>query len=534
VPFAYSRRGPYDREETVQRIFPAREPARRYAGTLDIFAASPGPLCKENAWTERECGPGRHTLTTAETTETTPTGTAETESVEHNHENHEHHDHEHGHAQPTLNPECTREIDVDVPADEVAKSFRTVIKRYQKAARIPGFRPGKVPESVLRSRFASSIREEVVEAVLPHHFREAIAQQNLRPVSQPQVTNLQLEEGQPLHFKAIFEVLPEVSVDGYQDVKVDKPETELTDAEFEAEIERILDSRSTMEPVTEDRGLADGDWAQISFKGELQDEAAEGGEPAAAQGNPIEGSDVSVEIGGKDTVEAFSDALRGSKPGQELKFEVTYPGDFGQKRLAGRTVAYAVEVRGIRKKVQPALDDQFAKELGDYASVEDLNQKLREHLASDKKHRLTMETRNQLVDALVAKFQFPVPESLVQSQIDARLERGLRALAAQGMRTEDMRKMDFERLREAQRESAANEVKGTIVLDRIADVENIQVGDEDVERELQVISLQTREPLESLRDRLTREGNLARIREQLRREKTGNLLVERLASTPAH
>ena len=466
-------------------------------------------------------------MTSTEATETTPTATTENEP-EHQHEGHEHHDHEHTHAQPTLNPECTREVDVEVPADEVAKSFRTVIKRYQKVARIPGFRPGKVPESVLRSRFGSSIREEVVEAVLPQHFRSAIAAQSLRPVSQPQVTNLQLEEGQPLRFKAIFEVLPEFSVEGYREVKVEKPDTALTDAEFDAELERIRDAHSTMEPVTEERGLADGDWAQITFRGELQGEAAEGGEEAKPAA-PIEGQDVSVEIGGKDTVEAFSDALRGSKPGQELKFEVTYPGDFGQKRLAGKTVAYDVEVRGIRKKVQPELNDEFAKELGKYDSLEGFRQELREHLASDKKHRLTMDTRNQLIDALVRKFQFPVPESLVQSQIDARLERGLRALAAQGMRTEDMRKMDFERLREGQRESAVNEVKGSVLLDRIADEENVQVSDEDVERELQVISLQTREPLESLRDRLTREGNLARIREQLRREKTGNLLVERLA-----
>ncbi|HEX4006834.1 MAG TPA: trigger factor [Acidobacteriaceae bacterium] len=481
-------------------------------------------------------------MTTAETTEKTPAAAADPaitptgpevhdhevhDHEGHDHEGHDHHDHEgHEHAQPTLNPECTREVDVEAPADEVSKAFRTVLRKYQKAARIPGFRPGKVPESVLRSRFAGSIREEVVESVLPQHFRQAIAEKNFRPVSQPQVTNLQLEEGQPLRFKAIFEVLPEISVDGYQDVKVDNPSTELTEAEFDAELDRIRDSHSTMEQVNEERGLADGDWAQITFKGQLQGEATEGAEPPA---NPIEGSDVSVEIGGKDTVEAFSDALRSAKPGQELKFEVTYPTEFAQKRLAGKTVAYDVEVRGIRKKVQPVLDDQFAKEVGDYESLDDLKNKLREHLASDKKNRVTAETRNQLLDALVARYPFPVPESLVQSQIDARLERGLRALAAQGMRTEDMRKLDFEHLREAQRESAANEVKGTILLDRIADVENIQVGDDEVERELQVISLQTREPLETLRDRLTREGNVARIREQLRREKTGNLLVERLA-----
>jgi trigger factor len=474
-------------------------------------------------------GPGRHTLTT-ETTELNPAATAEIEPTEPEHEAHDRG--AHTHAQPSLNPECTREVEIEVPADEVSKAFRTVLKRYQKVARIPGFRPGKVPETVLRSRFAGSIREEVVEAVVPPHFREAIVQKGLHPVSQPQVTDLKLEEGQPLHFKAAFEVVPEFSVDGYTDVKVDKPNTELTEAEFEAEFDRIRDTRSKMEPVTEDRGLSDGDWAQISFTGELEGEksaAPEGEEPASSTAQPIEGQDVNVEIGGKDTVQAFSDALRSSKPGQELKFEVTYPGDFGQKRLAGKTVAYHVEVKGIQKKVQPELNDEFAKELGSYESLEDFKSKLREHLAVDKKNRLLADTRNRLLDALVEKFQFPVPESLVQSQIDTRLERGLRALAAQGMKTEDMRKLDFDRLREAQRESAAGEVKGTLVLDRIADVENIQVSDDEVEHELQVISLQTREPLESLRDRLKSEGSLARIREQLRREKTGSLLVERLA-----
>lgn len=479
------------------------------------------------ARTDRESGPGRaHTLTSEETTETGAAVAAENEGPEANQSPGGEAAGTHQHAQASLNPECTREVEVEVPAEEVTKSFRTVTKHYQKLARIPGFRPGKVPESVLRSRFAGAIREEVVESLVPQQFRQAIGEKGLHPVSQPQVTDLQLEEGQPLRFKAVFEVVPAFSVDGYQDVKVEKPDTELTDAELDAELERIRDARSTMEPVTEDRGLADGDWAQISFSGAVEGDSAEEGNPTA---QPIGGQDVSVEIGGADTVQAFTDALRGAKPGQELKFEVTYPGDFGQKRLAGKTVAYDVEVRGIQKKVKPELTDEFAKEMGKYEGLEDLRKQLREHLASDKKHRLLADARNRLVDALVAKFSFPVPESLVQTQIDTRLERGLRALAAQGMRTEDMRKLDFERLREAQRESAMSEVKGALVLDRIADVENIQVSDEEVERELQIISLQSREPMETLRERLTREGGLARIREQLRREKTGELLVERLS-----
>jgi trigger factor len=441
------------------------------------------------------------------------------------HEGHEHeHDHGHQHG-PSLNPDLTREVGVEVPAEEVARAFKTVVKRYQKQARIPGFRAGKVPESLIRTRFADGIRQDVIESVLPVHFRSAMEQQNLHPISQPQVTDLKLEDGQPLAFKAAFEVLPEFSVEGYQQVTTEKPDTSLIEDEFNAEMDRVSDSRSTMEPVTEDRALADGDWAQISFKGQIQGEA-QTEEEASAQ--PISGDDVMIEVGGKNTLASFNEALRGAKPGQELKFEVAYPEDFGEKRLAGKTVAYDVEVKSIKKKIQPELNDEFAKELGDYEGIEDFKAKLREHLAADKERRLKTDAQNKLTDALVAHFQFPVPESLVQNQVDARLDRGLRALAAQGMKTEDMRKLDFARLREAQRDSAIAEVKASLILDKIAAVEKVDISDEELEQELQIISIQTREPLESLRARLTSEGALARIREQLRREKIANLLYERL------
>jgi len=469
-------------------------------------------------------------LSSADTLETTPNPEADAASAQpeqghdHNHDHDHAHDHEHHQHGPSLNPECTREVEIEIPADEVSRAFRTVTKRYQKQARIPGFRAGKVPESLIRTRFHDGIRQDVVESVLPVHFREAIDKADLKPISQPQVTDLHLEDGQPLKFKAVFEVLPEFSVAGYQDVHVPKPDTELTDSEVDAELERIRDSRSTMEPVTEDRALADGDWAQITFRGEFQGEAAE------AEQQPVTGDDVMIEVGGQNTLPAFNEALRGAKPGQQLKFEVSYPEDFGERRLAGKALSYDVEVKAIKKKIQPELNDEFAKELGEYEGIEDFKQKLKDHLASDKKRRLEGETRDKIVEALIAKYQFPVPESLVQQQVDARLDRGLRALAQQGMRTEDMRKLDFDRLRAAQHDSAVNEVKGSLLLDRIAGEEKIEVTDAEVERELEILSLQTREPLDTLRQRLTGDGSLARIREQLRREKTGSLLYEKLAS----
>lgn len=461
-------------------------------------------------------------MSSTDTVETNPTA-QDAASAEHDHAGHSHEGHEHHHHGPVLNPECTREIEFTVPAEEVSKGFRQIVKRYQKLAKIPGFRAGKVPETLIRSRFADSIRQDVMESLLPEHFRKAIDAQEVKPVSQPQVTELTVEDGQPLHCKATFEVLPSFSVDGYQDIKVEKPSTELTDEEYQAELDRIRDSRGTIEPVEEDRALVDGDWAQITFRGEFK------GEEENSAVEPMEGDDVNVEVGGKYTLESFTNALRGSKPGQELKFEVEYPADFSDKRLAGKTVAYDIQVKAIKKRTLPELNDEFAKELGDYETLTDFETKLREHLADDKRRRLESETKSRLIDALANHFQFPVPESMVQQQIDLRLDRGLRALAAQGMRPEDMRKMDFERLRTAQHDSAVGEVKGSLVLDKIADAEHIEISDEEVEQELQLIALQGREPVEQLRSRLTQDGSLARIREQLRREKTGTLLYERLA-----
>ncbi len=186
----------------------------------------------------------------------------------HDHEGHDH-SHEHQHA-PSLNPELTREIEVEVPADEVSKAYKTVTKRYQKLARIPGFRAGKVPESLVRSKFAKELRQEVLEALVSERFRTAIEERKLRPVSEPQLLDLQLNDGEPLRFKAAFEVLPEFDVAGYDTVRVEKPKTELTDEEFESELRRVLESQATVEPVEEDRALADGDWAEIQFRGEIK------------------------------------------------------------------------------------------------------------------------------------------------------------------------------------------------------------------------------------------------------------------------
>ena len=465
------------------------------------------------------------TLENNSDTAETPHNHEHAEGPQHSHEGHSHEGHAHG---PVLNPDCTRELIIDVPAEEVSRAWARVAANYRKYAKIPGFRAGKVPESVIRRRFGAQIRKEVIDSLLPERFNKGVAELGIRPVGQPQVTELSLEDGAPLHVKAVFEFIPSFSIDGYKDVTVPKPSVEVAEDEFKHEIDHLRDSRATIEPVEEDRALTDGDWAQISYKGEIQKDAAEVAAEGAEEAQPVSGEDTLVEIGGQNTVEAFNNALRGAKPGQELKVEVIYPADYSEAKLAGKTVAYEVTVKAIKKRILPELNDDFAKELGRYENYADLEKSVRDDLAARKRRSVESETRDKLFAALGAKFDFAVPESLVQEQIDTRLERGLRALAAQGMSAEQMRKLDFQRLRGAQRDSAIAEVKTNILLDRIAGEENITVGDDEMEKELQIAAMQTREPLDTLKARLTQEGGLARIREQIKREKTASILYERL------
>ena len=457
----------------------------------------------------------------------------ETASAEHTHDHsHEGHEHHHHHA-PALNPELTRSIEVEAPAADVDKAFRQVVKKYTKLARIPGFRAGKVPESLIKSKFAKDVRQEVLETLVSDKFREALEAQSLRPVSQPQVSELQLFEGQPLKFKATFEILPQVDVTGYDAVTVEKPNTELTNDEFEAELNNVLEHHATVETVEEDRTIQDGDWAEIGFSGKVQDVAQTVGEEGLenqTEQQPITGDDVLIEIGGKNTLQAFTDALRGAKVGQELTTDVVYPADFGDARLAGKTVSYDVTVKAIKKKTFPEKDDELAKQLGRHESWSDFETQLREHAANRKKNALESQSRDKMVEQWIEKFSFPVPEYFVQQQIDARLERGLRALAAQGMTQDQMRQMDFGRLREAQRDQALAEVKASLILDAIAEKEGVDVAEEDLERELLMLSIQQRQPLDAMRKQFAEDGTLQRLKESMRRERAGEKVYERLTA----
>jgi trigger factor len=429
-----------------------------------------------------------------------------------------------------------REIEVEIPAEIVTSETESLVRKYTKVAKIAGFRKGKVPPTIIRQRFAEDLKSEVVESLVPKYFQTETEKQGLKPISQPRVTDLHLHEGEPLKFKATFEVLPEIEVSGYQEIKPEQKDTTVSDGDVETALKNIQEQHASYNAVTEERSLADGDFAQVAFEGtpkpDAKTDAPEGEAAAEAtkdEPKPVKVDEVMVEIGGTNTVKEFSDNLRGAKAGEQKTFEVAYPADFQDQRLAGKTMMYTATVNGIKTKAVPELNDAFAKEVGEFENLDALKLRIRESMEHEKKHEAEHEAKEKIVDELLKLTDFPVPEALVEHQIDVRLERGLRALAAQGMRPEDLKRMDLSRLRDGQREQAVRDVKTLLILDKIADLEKIEVSDEEVDKEIEAIAAQARQPKEDIRARLTQDGAVTRIRERIRNEKALDFLYRRPA-----
>jgi trigger factor len=430
-----------------------------------------------------------------------------------------------------------REIQVEIPVEDVNRQTDALIQKYQKVARIPGFRRGHVPASIIRQRFSEEIKTDMVEALIPRFFRQEAERLSLHPVSQPRVTDLHLHDGEPLRFKAAFEVLPEIKLQGYKELRADKPEIAVSDADVEQAINDLRERQAAFNPV-EGRALADGDFAQVSLDGipkaadlhkaDLhKDDRKKDSNKDDSQ--PVHMDEVLVEIAGKNTMPEFTEHLRGGVAGDERTFDVSYPEDTQDKRLAGKTFTYTIKVQAIKQKSLPELNDEFAKTLGEFQTVDDIRKVIREQIEAERKHEAEHAAKEKLVGELIQRNEFEVPDSLIDQQIDIRLERGLRALASQGLTAEQMKKMDLQRLRVGQRDQAIHDVKAALLLERVAEEENVQVSEEELSRELEALARQSKQTSEAVRARLTRDGGLDRIRTRIRNEKTLDFLYRQSA-----
>jgi trigger factor len=410
---------------------------------------------------------------------------------------------------------CKREIELEIPAENVQKAAEKVARDIARVARIPGFRPGKAPVTLVRRRFADDIQGEVVQSLVPEYLEKALDEKKLVPVTRPEVDKVEFKEGEPLRVRAVFEVLPDFELGDYKNLQVQIDEIEIGDAQVDKTLEEMRDRAAAYVPV-EGRAAQDGDFVLIKLMG-----------TPAGGGNPVQADNIMVHLGSEETLASFTENLRGAAAGETRRFEARYPDDYPDEKLAGKTYNFSVDVQGVKEKKLPELNDEFAKDAAGgrgaegsgVVSLEDLRKKIRENLDSAKEQRQTAQAHEKILDQLVKQHDFPVPEALIEAQMDTRLERAARTLAAQGVDPRAVN-VDWVSLRRRQRDRSVDDVKAELLLDRIATAENIDVTDEDVEKEIAAMAARSGESAMALRARLTKQGALDRMKSKLRSDKT--------------
>ncbi len=408
---------------------------------------------------------------------------------------------------------CRRELDLEIPADEVTKATEKTAKEYARIARVPGFRPGKAPISLIKRRFAEEIKGEILQKLVPEKVEQAVAEQKLTPVSQPQVEKLEFNEGQPVKFTATFDVLPEFSLGEYKNLEIEMPEMNLTDEDVNRALNEMQQRAATFAPV-EGRPVENDDYVQVKLVGTPEGE-----------GEPLQAESVLCHVGAEETMAPFNENLMGANVGDHKNFDVPYPADYPDAKLAGKTFHYSVDVLGIKTKKLPELNDEFAKDVSDATSLDELKTKIKESLEHERDHRQKDLQREKVIAELVKLHDFPVPQSLVEQQMDVRLERVVRSLAQQGVDPRAVN-VDWVTLRKRQEDRAKDDVKAELVIDRIATEEKIESTDEELQHELEHMATHSGESAEAISARLTKQGTLDRMKAKLRSDKTIDWLAQ--------
>jgi trigger factor len=413
---------------------------------------------------------------------------------------------------------CKHSLEISIPVDVVESETSRVVDDIQKRAKLQGFRPGKAPANLIRKQFAGDIRQKVLENLIPVHLQKQLDAENLNAVDTPEITDVHFHDFAPLKFKATFEVFPEVALGEYTNVEVPYQDPEIPEEDVAKRVDEIREQKAQYINI-DPRPVADGDFAVVALES-----------LAGVEGEPVKTEEMQLEIGAKDTFEAFTENLRGLTPGDEKDFEVTYPEDYGSEKLAGKTVKFHAVLKGLRRKELPELDDEFAQELGDFRTVDELREAVRKSIFAQRQHDAQQEAKNKIVDKLVDAHDFPVPEAFVERQIKNRVEQRLRAMAEQGI---DPRKLqlDWDKVKESQRDKAVREVKASILLGKVSERESIRATRDEVDGEVEKAARQMRKPVAAVHMEFEKDGTLGRIASHIQTDKTLNFLFEHARKT---
>ncbi len=407
--------------------------------------------------------------------------------------------------------ETKKTLTIEIPSDVVDAEINKVAKDYSKQVKIPGFRPGKVPATIVKQRFRDQIRHDVMHGLIPRAVEEALQERGIEPVDTPNIKDVVLEEGQPLKFTAAVETVPPFDPGDLSTLTAARPSTSVTDDAVEQMLQRLRERSAKFEPV-EGRSIADGDTAVLDI------DRQDAGRDSDRHEN------VSIEMGGASNPPGFDANLVGLNTGDEKTFTIHFPEDYAVTEMANTDVVYTVKVKDIRHRVLPDLDDEFAKDLGAFDSLTALREKVRADLEDEARDVSQRQVRSAVLKQLSERVTFELPSSMVEREIDRRLEEFARQLIQQNV---DPRQagIDWGQFREAQRDPARSAVASALVLDEIARREQITVGPEDVDKEIERFAVRAGRTPAALRAQLEKEGGIARLSAGLRREKAVDLAL---------
>jgi trigger factor len=414
---------------------------------------------------------------------------------------------------------------VEIPSTVVDAEIDKVARDYSKAARIPGFRPGKVPPKVVRQRFRDQILHDVAHGLIPRAVDEALRERGVEPVNTPDIRDVVVEEGQPLKFTASFETVPPIDPGDYSGLTLRKTDAVVGESAVDEALTRLRERAARYEPV-DNRGIQAGDSVVLDLRRTAAAKDEDGKTPAPGGTHTDRHDNVTVEIGAPANPPGFDQELTGLHIGDSKTFEVHYPADYAIPELAGTTVSYHVDVKAIRKRIVPELDDEFAKDLGSFDSLDGLRAHVRSDLEHEARHESEREIRADLLRQLAARVTFDVPASLLDREIDRRVEEFVRRLVEQQI-DPTRANINWEEFRERQRDAAMEAVRSALVLDEIARRDSVVVNDADMQAEIDRYAERAGRTAEAVRARLEQEGGLARLYTGLRREKTMELLLSK-------
>ena len=409
--------------------------------------------------------------------------------------------------------ETRKNVRVEIPSDVVDAEIDRIARDYSKKARIPGFRPGKAPTRVIKQRFKDQILHDVAHDLIPRAMDDALRERGVEPVDTPDVRDVNIEEGQPLTFTASFDTVPSFDPGDLATISLRRPAVAIDEEAVNGALQRLRDRAARHEPV-EGRGVDHGDTVTMDL------------DRTDPNGATDRHKDVSVELGAKANPPGFDEQLLGLEVGATKSFAIHYPQDYPIGELANTDVSYRVTVKGLKRRVLPELDDEFAKDLGEFETLDTLKTRVREDLEHDAKHAADRDVRGELMKQLASRLPFEVPASLVERELDRRLEEFARRLIDQNI---DPRQagIDWNAFRESQRDVAREAVAAALVLDEVTRREQLDVTDEEVEREVGRYAERTGRTPAAVRAALEKEGGLSRVYAGLRREKSIDFAMSR-------